>query len=389
MHRKLLLILCSILLSFAVQAQKESNLLKFSGKVQTTDSSEVRNAHVTLYKGGQPSQAAEIDREGNFVLYLDVNQVYKIEIACNLYASQRIEVNTTIPDDWRQKVPTTHFGVKLFPFYDKVDFILLDVPVDRLVYNKYKNKFVRDRAYFNRTKLQIEMLEKGLEVVTRKEKHIYNFDLPRKEKPKYVKARQIAYDEYIEEMLDRVYGDKKVEIVALQEELKRELDESIERRKKKELEALQQQIKKQEVKPVQEEAKEEFEEMIDTMPSDSILTEEPQKVELQSLDLFVETPNTSIELNDLEMIITETEDEGTVVDLPALTQEEIKQSIELVEIISEKAVSNTVIEQLETQREEEERITRQNIKVKARSKRKFFELIAETVREDKKKVASE
>lgn len=403
-----LVFLCSI----QTEAQSVTNLFKFKGVINTTDSSKVKSAIVTLYRKGEPMQVAQIDRKGEFVLHLKENETYKIEVSSKLYASQRIEVDTRVPINYEVEDKEHYFSVKLFPFYDKVDFEVLDIPVERYHYDKIERTFVRDKTYFTSAKLQIELLEKGLEVVARKEKYIYKYDLNNQERIVYDRERLKAYYAYIEAMLERVYGAEKGRIVELKRDLEEKLEKEIEERRKKEEERRKKELKAipiQEALDKEDDENQEEDLLIDslTTENDSLIDTLPKVAPLPVLDLFVESPMEGIIKNDIESAIEEFEslelieieevvndetvDSNTIISsqkdisLPeqALTIDEIKSSIELVEIISQKVVNNDLADQIAAEEEEKEAIRVVNQAERARSKRAFLKLIAETVQEEK------
>lgn len=385
----MLIIIFSIQGKAQEQPDRPTTFFKFFGTINTTDSSKIKNAIVTLYKDGDPSQVGEIDAAGNFVLTLGSNQIYKIELSSKLYASQRIEVDTKLPDDYVKDIAPFYFGVKLFPYYGSVGYIVLDKPVERYSFDVSTNNFKRDRAYFNATKLEIELLEKSLEVIARKEIYIYSNEFDEKEKIQYDQERLAAYNEYIEDMLERVYGPEKARIIALQLELEKPLQLRIEERKAKLAAKLaEEKAAKERVAGYEEMVR--LAQLKDSLRKDSLLQDSlnaPVYVQLEALELFVETPAPIVELNDIEIKIEQTAVTDSI--KQDLSESEIKQTIELVEIISQKSMNNAVVDLLESNKKELEQLTLHNQLEKARTKRMFLELIATTVQEEKLRAITE
>lgn len=199
----------AVLLLTAVTAQSQSSqVFTFYGSVGSTDSAKLSNARVTLYRNNMPIQTGFIKEDGKFFLKLLSNQNYKIEISQLLYASQMLEVSTQVPEGMDAEIPPFTFDVKLFPYWENVNYEVLDDPIERIYISKDTAIFQKDIEHFNQYKLSYEQLKNGVNNWTKKNVRHYYYDLDDEGKKEFDEKRRAVWMEFNEERLDRIYGAK-------------------------------------------------------------------------------------------------------------------------------------------------------------------------------------
>jgi tetratricopeptide (TPR) repeat protein len=114
-------------------------------------------AIVNLYEGTAKIKTVQTDEKGNFVLRLDINKQYTIEVTKDGLISKRISFDTKMPDTetggWANS-----FSMGLFKPCSGVDYSILKDPVDRICFDEKRRAFLSDKDYFNSRKSKMDAL---------------------------------------------------------------------------------------------------------------------------------------------------------------------------------------------------------------------------------------
>ena len=210
-----------ILIVFTILAAdlnaQNSHVFQFYGNVRELHSMDTslqrmtpknKNTRVTLYKHGKPIQTGVINDNGKFTLKLLSNEIYKLEVSQDLYASQMMLVDTKVPEEYDTIISAYNFDVKLFPYYEDIKlYEVLDEPIKKLHFDTSTGSFKEDKVYFRQYKLAYENCENAVYNFCERINKIF-LKQDEKGQEDYIAQRQTSYNEFIEERLERIYGEE-------------------------------------------------------------------------------------------------------------------------------------------------------------------------------------
>ena len=133
--------------SFSFTFQKNDNKLEIFGAVKG-DHRPLEGATIEVFENNNIIQQVVSDEYGEFIISLNLNSNFIIEIQKQDYVSKRFQINTTTPDNTeKDNKYFFDFVVSLFISFDDPDLKLLEKPLGIIQYEKNTHNFSFDRAY--------------------------------------------------------------------------------------------------------------------------------------------------------------------------------------------------------------------------------------------------
>lgn len=206
------------LMVFQVQSYGQvSEIFQFYGKVRELHSMDTtiqrltkntKNTRITLYKHGKPIQTGVIGNNGRFALKLLSNEIYKLEVSQDLYASQMMLVDTKLPEDYDSIITPYYFEVKIFPYYSDIRlYEVLEKPTKKLHFDANSGTFKDDGEYFRQYQLAYENCENAVYNFSERINKIF-LKQSENDQANFLEERAEAYEDFKLDRMDRIYGSE-------------------------------------------------------------------------------------------------------------------------------------------------------------------------------------
>lgn len=151
---------------------QQAQQLIVKGKIKS-DGKKLKNAVIFVSNQSMDYTNLMVTENGSFDLALDYQDIYKVDISKDGYASKSYLFDTHLHSKSLQsKSFIFKFVVELFPMIKGQDLSLLDYPADKIHYDKVFKEFDYDYEYADSMLVKIDSLQKSQEKLLKKDKSV-------------------------------------------------------------------------------------------------------------------------------------------------------------------------------------------------------------------------